>query len=224
MEVLIYLLCLKIQFPSQVYLLRGNHETQAVTRTYGFYEECCTKFKDPTIYESCLDLFNYLPFAALINKRIFAVHGGLSPSLHLLDQIPAADRFQEPVTSTVMSDILWGDPGSTEASAGFQASRRGAGYVFGGDVTRRFAALNRITHITRAHQLALQGYDFCFGGLLSTVWSAPNYMYRAGNLASVMRVSHTESEFGLWFNVFGPVPAGERTVPVGKDVMPAYFL
>jgi hypothetical protein len=37
----------------------------------------------------------------------------------------------------------------------------------------------------------MQGYDFCFG-------------------ASVMRVSHTESEFRLWFNVFGPVPAGER--------------
>jgi diadenosine tetraphosphatase ApaH/serine/threonine PP2A family protein phosphatase len=224
-ETLIYLLCLKIKFPTQVYLLRGNHESQAVTQTYGFYAECTTKFKEPAVYQECLEVFNYLPFAALITKRIFAIHGGLSPSLHLLDQIPAADRFQEPVIDTPMSDLLWSDPGTTEGFVGFQSSRRGSGYNFGADVTRRFAELNGLTHITRAHQLAQAGYEFFFGGLLSTVWSAPNYMYRSGNLASVMRISHTDSEFALWFNLFDAVPGSERTVPANQATsVPAYFL
>jgi diadenosine tetraphosphatase ApaH/serine/threonine PP2A family protein phosphatase len=223
-EVLLYLLCLKLKFPSQVYLLRGNHESMAVTRVYGFYEECRAKYREATIYDRCLELFNCLPFAARINKRIWTVHGGLSPFLHLLDQLEAADRFQEPVQDTPMSDILWADPNGADSFTGFMASRRGAGYHFGGDVTRKFAALNRITHIARAHQLAEGGYEFYFDGLLSTIWSAPNYMYTSHNLAAVMRVSRRDSDFELRFNIFDAVPRSERTVPPNRGEVPFYFL
>lgn len=223
LEVLLYLLCLKLKYPNQIFLLRGNHESPQITRTYGFYSELAAKFPDQTVYLRCCDLFNYLPVAATINDRIFAVHGGLAPSIHLLDQIHAADRFQEPVDEWPLYELLWSDPAVAENFTGFQASKRGAGYVFGGDVTRKFAAINRFTHITRAHQVAANGYQLHFDGLVSTVWSAPNYMYRSGNLASVMRISHNEREFSLWFNVFDAVPRSERTVPPKNEALPAYF-
>jgi diadenosine tetraphosphatase ApaH/serine/threonine PP2A family protein phosphatase len=224
LEVLLYLLCLKLKYPSQVFLLRGNHESLRVTRTYGFYDELAEKFPDQTVYLRCCDLFNYFPVAATIDERIFAVHGGLAASIHLLDQIHAVDRFQEPVLECPVYDFLWSDPSLSDTFTGFQLSIRGAGYIFGGDVTRKFAAINRLTHITRAHQIAMNGYQLYFEGLISTVWSAPNYMYRSGNLASVMRVSHNDREFSLWFNIFDAVPRNERTVPPGKDVVSPYFL
>jgi len=147
-EVLTYLLCMKVKFPERVFLLRGNHETREVTRLYGFYDECSTKYGDPRVYAEVCDLFDYFPLAALIDERVFGVHGGLSPSVHLLDQLLVVDRFREP-TDGPLSDLLWGDP--TDRVAGFCASRRGVGFEFGRAIAKRFGRLNRVTHITRAH-------------------------------------------------------------------------
>ena len=222
LEVLMYLLCLKIKCPDRVHMLRGNHESQSVTRLYGFYNECSFKFRDMTIYQRCCDLFNHMPLAAVINGRVFGVHGGLSPSINLLEQIDVVDRFQEPILDGPLPDLLWGDP--NDRITGFLQSKRGMGYMFGPDVTKRFAHLNRLTHITRAHQLVRQGYELFCDGLLSTVWSAPNYMYRSGNLASVMKVSDDGNEFSMHFNIFDAVPARERTIPESAEMISSYFV
>lgn len=220
-EVLMYLLCLKIRSPDRVYLLRGNHESITISHTYGFYQECLEKFTDSSVYLRCAEVFNYLPIAAMINNRIFCCHGGLSPSIHLVEQIHTIDRFMEPMTDGPLTDLLWGDP--NEALSGFKVSNRGTGYLFGGNVTKRFAHLNRISLICRAHQLAENGYQMCFDNLLATVWSAPNYMYRSGNLASVMRLANENDSFQMTFNIFDAVPASERTVPERTEAISNYF-
>lgn len=43
-ETLTLLLAWKLLYPSKVYMLRGNHETRAVCRQYGFLEECRQRF------------------------------------------------------------------------------------------------------------------------------------------------------------------------------------
>jgi diadenosine tetraphosphatase ApaH/serine/threonine PP2A family protein phosphatase len=83
------------------------------------------QIKDPGVCLACFDLFNYLPFAALL-QSVFAMHGGLSPSVHLLDQTTAVDCFQEPVPETPMSDLVW----NTRS----RRSRQGSGYSLGDDV------------------------------------------------------------------------------------------
>lgn len=62
--------------------------------------------------------------------------------------------------------------------AGWGLSPRGAGFLFGADITKHFAHRNAIDLIARAHQLAMEGYKLMFDQTIVTVWSAPNYCYR----------------------------------------------
>ena len=41
------------------------------------------------------DMFNYMPVAALIDDKIFCVHGGISPDLHSLEEIVKISRPTE---------------------------------------------------------------------------------------------------------------------------------
>ena len=43
-EVFLLLLIFKIQYPKQVFLTRGNHESHIITQQYGFYDEILRKF------------------------------------------------------------------------------------------------------------------------------------------------------------------------------------
>jgi diadenosine tetraphosphatase ApaH/serine/threonine PP2A family protein phosphatase len=43
--------------------------------------ECQTKFNNLTVWEDFTDMFDYMPIAATIDNTVFAVHGGLSPSI-----------------------------------------------------------------------------------------------------------------------------------------------
>jgi serine/threonine-protein phosphatase PPG1 len=70
-------------------------ESRAVTATYGFYTECARKYGDTLVWTYFTDLFDYLILAAEIDNTILCVHGGLSPSIHTIDQIRVIDRFRE---------------------------------------------------------------------------------------------------------------------------------
>uniref|UniRef100_A0A8C6A4P5 protein-serine/threonine phosphatase n=1 Tax=Marmota marmota marmota TaxID=9994 RepID=A0A8C6A4P5_MARMA len=53
------------------------------------------KFTEMQMFGNITDLFDYLPFTALVDGQIFCLHGGLSPSIDTLDHIRAFDRLQE---------------------------------------------------------------------------------------------------------------------------------
>ena len=127
-----------------------------------------------------------------------------------------------------MADLVWSDPDPERDE--FSLSPRGAGYTFGAQVVKKFLEVNGMSHILRAHQLCQEGYQILYDDRLSTVWSAPNYCYRCGNLASVLEVGETGERY---FNIFDAAPENDvhrqdtQAQQQGKDGqgnLPEYFL
>ena len=216
-ETFLLLLALKVRYPDRMYLIRGNHECRQITQVYGFYDECLRKYGSVNVWRYCTDVFDYISLSALIDNKIFCVHGGLSPSITTIDQIRTIDRKQEVPHEGAMCDLLWSDP---EDVAGWGLSPRGAGYLFGDDVCTSFTQTNGIDMIARAHQLVMEGYKWMFNKRLVTVWSAPNYCYRCGNVASILEL---DENLAHDFKVFEAAPQEARGAP-SKRVAPDYFL
>lgn len=142
---------------------------------------------------------------------------GVQPSINTLDQIRVIDRKQEVPHEGAMCDLLWSDP---EEIDGWGLSPRGAGYLFGGDIVSKFNRVNNVTLICRAHQLVMEGFKWMFDESLVTVWSAPNYCYRCGNVAAILELDeHLERSF----KIFDAAPQDVRGAP-SKKVTPDYFL
>ncbi|EXJ65934.1 serine/threonine-protein phosphatase [Cladophialophora psammophila CBS 110553] len=203
-ETISLLVCLKLRYPQRVHLIRGNHESRGVTQSYGFYTECARKYGNANVWHYFTDMFDFLTLSVVINNQIFCVHGGLSPSIHSIDQIKIIDRYREIPHEGPMADLVWSDPDPERDE--FSLSPRGAGYTFGGDVVKKFLQVNSMSHILRAHQLCQEGYQVLYDDRLSTVWSAPNYCYRCGNLASVLEVSDAGDRY---FNIFDAAPEND---------------
>lgn len=186
-ETLVLLLVYKVKFPDHVFMLRGNHECRSVSSSYGFLDEVMNRFGHAGVFHLSNDLFDSLPIGAVIDDRIFCIHGGLSPSVAAIEQLAVEDRRVELPPSGALCDICWSDPDPDTTEWGL--SSRGAGFLFGKRPADEFCHNNRIALIARAHQLAMDGYAYAFGERkLVTVWSAPNYMYRSGNKAAIMTV------------------------------------
>jgi len=216
-ETFLLLLALKVRYPDRITLIRGNHESRQITQVYGFYEECMRKFGGVNVWRYCTEIFDYLSLSAIINDRIFCVHGGLSPSINTLDQIRLIDRKQEVPHDGAMCDLMWSDPEDIE---GWGISPRGAGYLFGKSIVQKFCQVNKIECIARAHQLVMEGYKHMFDDAIVTVWSAPNYCYRSGNVAAIMEL---DKNLNSSFKIFNAAPEEQRGVPQKKPP-PEYFL
>jgi len=183
-ETLELLLCYKARYPEAITLLRGNHECRQVTQVYGFYDECFRKYGSGNAWKYCTEVFDYFALAAVIDGEVLCVHGGLSPDLTTLDQMRLVERNQEIPHEGPFCDLMWSDPEDIETWA---VSQRGAGWLFGSKVTTQFNHINGLQLICRAHQLVQEGYKYMFPDKnLITVWSAPNYCYRCGNVASIL--------------------------------------
>eukprot|EP01028_Stygiella_incarcerata_P007534 TRINITY_DN312_c0_g1_i1.p1 TRINITY_DN312_c0_g1~~TRINITY_DN312_c0_g1_i1.p1 ORF type:complete len:309 (+),score=72.47 TRINITY_DN312_c0_g1_i1:286-1212(+) len=216
-ETFLLLIALKVRYSDRITLIRGNHESRQITQVYGFYDECLRKYGSVNVWRYCTEIFDFLSLSALIDDRIFCVHGGLSPAVNSLDQIRTIDRKQEVPHDGAMCDLLWSDP---EDMQGWGLSPRGAGFLFGGDVVAEFNATNKIELICRAHQLVMEGYKHMFSDSLVTVWSAPNYCYRCGNVAAILEL---DEHLNKNFKVFEAAPQEVRGVPAKKPA-PEYFL
>mmetsp|Transcript_8013 Transcript_8013/g.16874 ORF Transcript_8013/g.16874 Transcript_8013/m.16874 type:complete len:309 (-) Transcript_8013:67-993(-) len=218
-ETFLLLLAYKVRFPQRITLIRGNHESRQITQVYGFYDECVRKYGSANVWNQCTEIFDYLSLAAVIEDKVLCVHGGLSPSITTLDEVRMIDRKQEVPHEGPMCDLMWSDPEDVE---GWCQSPRGAGHLFGGDIVENFHHVNGTELIARAHQLIMEGYKWMFNETLVTVWSAPNYCYRCGNVASILGF---DDKMHKSFNIFEAASLESRgQTSTQVKLVPDYFL
>ncbi|TQS37691.1 hypothetical protein Golomagni_01822 [Golovinomyces magnicellulatus] len=186
LETILLLLCYKIKYPENFFLLRGNHECANVTRVYGFYDECKRR-TNVKIWKNFIDTFNCLPISAIVAGKIFCVHGGLSPALVHMDDIRNIVRPTDVPDFGLLNDLLWSDP--AKQTREWENSERGVSYSFGKKVITDFLMKHDFDLVCRAHMVVEDGYEFFEDRILVTVFSAPNYCGEFDNYGAVMSVS-----------------------------------
>ncbi|KAJ7293559.1 phosphoprotein phosphatase PPZ [Mycena rebaudengoi] len=167
LETILLLLCFKIKYPENFFLLRGNHECANVTRVYGFYDECKRRCNIKT-WKSFIDVFNCLPIAAIVASKIFC-------------------RPTDVPDYGLLNDLLWSDPSDTALD--WEDNERGVSYCFGKGIINDFLVRYDIDLICRAHMVVEDGYEFWNDRTLVTVFSAPNYCGEFDNYGACMSVS-----------------------------------
>ncbi|KAK5961234.1 serine/threonine-protein phosphatase PWA37_001765 [Arxiozyma heterogenica] len=186
LETILLLLCYKIKYPENFFLLRGNHECANVTRVYGFYDECKRRCNIKT-WKHFIDTFNTLPLAAIVTGKIFCVHGGLSPVLNSMDEIRHVSRPTDVPDFGLVNDLLWSDP--TDSPNEWEDNERGVSYCYNKVAINKFLNKFGFDLVCRAHMVVEDGYEFFNDRSLVTVFSAPNYCGEFDNWGAVMTVS-----------------------------------
>ena len=197
-ENIVLLLTLKYLNPKTFYMIRGNHETEEISTVYGFRDECVRRYSF-ALYAKFMRLFDAMPFAAIISKTIFCVHGGIPAENVTVKELAEIKRPLEITDTTPVLDLLWSDPGLDD---GFIPSPRGVSFIFGPDQAMRFLKKNNLSLIVRSHEFCQEGVALPFGkyGGFITVFSASNYC-RTMNTSAIL---HIRKDLRLHFSLFTP--------------------
>ncbi|KAL2664054.1 hypothetical protein AAZV13_02G136300 [Glycine max] len=193
LETITLLLALKIEYPENVHLIRGNHEAADINALFGFRIECIERMGENDgiwAWTRFNQLFNYLPLAALIEKKIICMHGGIGRSINSVEQI---EKLERPITmdtgSITLMDLLWSDPTENDSVEGLRPNARGPGLVtFGPDRVTEFCKKNKLQLIIRAHECVMDGFERFAQGQLITLFSATNYCGTANNAGAILVV------------------------------------
>ncbi|XP_004487445.1 serine/threonine-protein phosphatase BSL3-like [Cicer arietinum] len=191
LETITLLLSLKVEYPNNVHLIRGNHEAADINALFGFRIECIERMGERDgiwTWHRINRLFNWLPLAALIEKKIICMHGGIGRSINHVEQI---ENIQRPIPmeagSIVLMDLLWSDPTENDSVEGLRPNARGPGLVtFGPDRVMEFCNNNDLQLIVRAHECVMDGFERFAQGHLITLFSATNYCGTANNAGAIL--------------------------------------
>lgn len=205
MEVIAYLFAYKVQAPRKLMLLRGNHEIREIQKQFTFHTECVLKFGEKMggeVWNAINNAFDALPLAANIDGKVFCCHGGIPPpwicpTVTAINSIPCPLGSPDE-QSTLAWELMWNDPIRTKQSSnelmlelqandGFAANtRRGTGHVFSVEALERFLNTNGLSHLIRAHEVAIAGFNVIQKGKVLTVFSSAKYCGGTNEAACIL--------------------------------------
>lgn len=210
LEVILLLYALKLLFPNNVALIRGNHESAQTSKNYGFRDDCMV-YLSRSVYHNFIESFSNMPLCAVLNSSIFCVHGGISKHFSKLKEIDSLERPLSKYNDDLFIDLLWSDP--SESISKFGKSDRGLGHFFGESVFEQFLEKNGLKMMIRGHECHEKGYMYNFSRKnCLTVFSASNYC-EMGNDSSVAIVSNDSVDIELF----------ERTIQKEKLIFPIWI-
>eukprot|EP00477_Mikrocytos_mackini_P002053 GAHX01002246.1.p1 GENE.GAHX01002246.1~~GAHX01002246.1.p1 ORF type:complete len:355 (-),score=51.70 GAHX01002246.1:31-1095(-) len=170
------------------------------------------------LWRRFIELFDVLPIGALVDGQSLCVHGGIPRNIPSLAEIKAIHRTGEIPLKGEICDMLWSDPYESLKEKKWMPNSRGAGIGFSESLLFDFMQKNNLKKIFRSHQLVMEGYKKHFtDDKLVTIWSAPNYCYRCGNLASIAEIGNGTDGRTENYIIFGAVDKENRQVPSSSD-------
>lgn len=186
-EVICLLLAYKIKYPDMIYLLRGNHECERISKTNGFYDECIRRYNIKA-WKNVINCFHCLPVAAIVGERIFCCHGGLSPDLDSMEQIKNLPRPCSIPEIGLLYDLLWSNPSvNINCWTGEMKDKR-LTYCFGFTVINEFLNKYDFDVIVRSLQFLEFGFEHLFNRQLVTIFSAADFCGQ-NNYGAVLSVN-----------------------------------
>jgi protein phosphatase len=168
---------LKASFPERVVLLRGNHEgpDDLLASPHDLPMHLHNKFgeRSTEAYAKLKQLFDQLYNAVTIRESCILLHGGVPSQAKSIDDLAYA-HVKHPKESH-LEEILWSDP--EESLKGTSPSPRGAGKLFGQDVTERFLKMMNAPILIRGHEPADAGFMVNHAGRVLTIFSRKGEPY-----------------------------------------------
>jgi len=205
-EVYYMVLQLKKWFPENVILMRGNHEgpEDLLASPHDLPFQFRHRFgqNGESAYNSIRLLFDQLYNTVLVKERYILIHGGFPTKARSLDDLAYAHKKHP--KETFLEEILWNDP--EEGIAETCASPRGAGKLFGHNVTTRFLGMFQVNMLIRGHEPSMEGFKLNQSGRVLTLFSrkgAPYYNEQAAYLKiDLAREVKSADDLAPWINKF----------------------
>jgi diadenosine tetraphosphatase ApaH/serine/threonine PP2A family protein phosphatase len=176
-EVYYITLKLKLQFPENVILMRGNHEgpEDLIAQPHDLPLQFSQRFgnEGSAVYSSIRRLFDQLYNTVLVESRYVLIHGGIPANARVLDDLAYA--HEKHPKETLLEEMLWSDP--EEGIVGTLASPRGAGRLFGSDVTEAFLQMLKVDALIRGHEPSNEGFKLNHNGGILTLFSRKGEPY-----------------------------------------------
>lgn len=201
LEVISLVLALKIQYPDQIHLIRGNHEFMDINLKYGFYDEIMSIYSSDKLWRKLNTVFSYLPLCGIIGNSWFCVHGGISADLKVVSQVLTIPFPLEQMTPGIVTNLVWSDPSSDIKR--FVQNPRGVGCAFGLVAADRFLFTNGLQKMIRAHEQQMDGIEVL--GNVTTVFSTSGYSN--DNCGAFLDVT-TERTYDV--HQYKPIPFKQR--------------
>jgi len=170
-EVYYAVLKLKGMFPKNVVLMRGNHEgpNDLLAYPHDLPAHLNRRFGEAgaDVYAKLRELFDQLYNAVLVEDSYILLHGGVPSKASTIEDLAYAHKKHP--HETHLEEILWSDP--NDAIKGTYPSPRGAGRLFGEDVTEKLLKMLNVEVLIRGHEPSEEGFKINHNGKVLTLFS-----------------------------------------------------
>eukprot|EP00825_Cyclidium_porcatum_P025700 TRINITY_DN2786_c0_g1_i1.p1 TRINITY_DN2786_c0_g1~~TRINITY_DN2786_c0_g1_i1.p1 ORF type:complete len:703 (+),score=70.10 TRINITY_DN2786_c0_g1_i1:335-2443(+) len=201
LETICLLLALKVKYPEQIMLLRGQHEDSSINKICGFGEECSLRISEDiddefSVFHRINQVFEYFPVAAVIDDKIFCVNNGLGPKINRLSDL---DQIQRPINlksndmqTQMVQELLWNEYSNTDINIEQATTKQNWHQKiicrFGDIKVNQFLAENNLNMLIRGSECVAEGLERNKLGTVTNIFSCPDYTGKFKNSGALIKI------------------------------------